>query len=76
MATKRKLSEYMDTLSLDDCPKTNSKKQKTMCSVHCQTEETIYTESDIKEMINNYIKHMDNDKYSKIIETTRWVESF
>ena len=77
MASKRKLSEYMDSLTLLDEPSVgNSKKiKKQMCSVYCQTEEKIYTESDIKEMIANYISYVNNNQYSKI-EPSKWVKSF
>lgn len=77
MAPKRKLSEYMNSLSLDETPTTDSRKhKKKMCSVHCQTEEKIYTESDIKEMITNYVTHMNNNQYPKNIEPNIWVKSF
>lgn len=76
MAPKRKLSEYMDSLTLDEPSVDNSKKiKKQMCSVYCQTEEKIYTESDIKEMIANYISYVNNNQYSKI-EPSKWVKSF
>ena len=49
-----------------------------MCSVHCQTEENIYTESDIKKMIDNYINHYKIDDIDKLmsLKSTHWVESF
>ena len=77
MAAKRKLSEYMDSLSLveDQIPDSKKSKKKT-CSVHCQTEEKMYTESDIKEMIDNYVNYMNSNQYSKNIEPSTWVESF
>jgi len=77
MALKRKLSEYMDSLSLDEAQILDSKKsKKKTCSVHCQTEEKIYSESDIKEMITNYVNHMNSNQYSKNIEPSTWVKSF
>jgi hypothetical protein len=80
MPGKRKLSAYMDTLSLDDAPVERGKKKlkPKMCSVHCQTEENIYTESDIKKMIDNYINHYKIDDIDKLmnLKSTHWVESF
>lgn len=71
---KRKLSDYMNSLSLDEC---NSKKlKKKTNSVYCQTDEKIYTESDIKEMIDNYVNYINTNTYTKKIEPNKWVESF
>ena len=75
--SKRKLSEYMETLSLDEAPILDSKKsKKKTCSVHCQTDEKMYSESDIKEMITNYVNHMNSNQYAKNIEPSMWVKSF
>lgn len=75
--SKRKLSEYMETLSLDEAPIFDSKKpKKKTCSVHCQTDEKMYSESDIKEMITNYVNHMNSNQYAKNIEPPTWVKSF
>lgn len=77
MALKRKLSEYMENLSLDEVPILDSKKtKKKTCSVQCQTDEKMYSESDIKEMITNYVNYMNSNQYSKIIEPSTWVKSF
>lgn len=75
--SKRKLSEYMESLSLDEEQDLHSKKtKKKTCSVHCQTDEKMYSESDIKEMITNYVNHIYSNQYSKIIEPSKWVKSF
>lgn len=78
--SKRKLSEYMESLSLDEeqelHSKTRSRTKKKTCSVHCQTDEKMYSESDIKEMISNYVNHIYSNQYSKIIEPSKWVKSF
>ena len=75
--SKRKLSEYMETLSLDEAALLDSKKtKKKMRSVHCQTDEKMYSESDIKEMISNYVNHMNSNQYAKNIEPSTWVKSF
>ena len=74
MTLKRKLSEYMDSLTLVEAP-LSKKSKKQFCSVHCQTEEKIYTEKDIKEMIANYVNYVNNNQYSKI-EPSTLIESF
>lgn len=81
MAPKRKLCEYMESLTLVETTEdtttivTVKKSKKQMRSVHCQTEEKIYTESDIKLMLNNYINYNKNID-SNIIKTNMWVKSF
>lgn len=77
--SKRKLSEYMETLSLDEDEASildSKKPKKKTCSVHCQTDEKMYSESDIKEMITNYVNHINSNQYVKNIEPSMWVKSF
>ena len=71
---KRKLSYYMNYLSLDDCDSKKLKKKTN--SVHCQTEEKMYTESEIKEMFDNYVSYINNNAYTKNMEPNKWVKSF